>query len=341
LRYFHINEISPSGWIKIQLDKTLRNLERKTTCKYEYEISNKYVIALNEKEDRVPYKICSFDIEASSSHGDFPIPIKSYKKLATNIIEIYDHMDNDISKGDITKMIKTAFGFDDMTNIDKVYPKNKPSIQTLNKLLVRLFNEPVKNICKNDIYENSIEKMFEKINIDEDEEDDYNYNNKKSKINMETNIIDLINDNSVKREDKIDMITNIFKGVGFPQLEGDKVTFIGSTFMKYGDEKPYLNNCIVLNTCSKLKEIENSEIETYNTEKQVLLAWKELIMREDPDIIIGYNIFGFDYQFIHIRARENDCEEEFLKLSRNIDEICGNVDQETNKISIEESKIII
>ena len=27
------------------------------------------------------YKICSFDIEASSSHGDFPVPIKDYKKL--------------------------------------------------------------------------------------------------------------------------------------------------------------------------------------------------------------------------------------------------------------------
>jgi hypothetical protein len=37
-------------------------------------------------EVRVPYKIMSFDIEASSSHGDFPVPIKSYKKLTTNTI---------------------------------------------------------------------------------------------------------------------------------------------------------------------------------------------------------------------------------------------------------------
>ena len=32
----------------------------------------------------------------------------------------------------------------------------------------------------------------------------------------------------------------------FPELEGDKVTFIGSTFWKYGEREPYLNNCIVL-----------------------------------------------------------------------------------------------
>ena len=62
-----------------------------------------------------------------------------------------------------------------------------------------------------------------------------------------------------------------------------------------------------MNTCSDVDEIENSEIVSYKTERELLLAWKDLIQKEDPDIIIGYNIFGFDYQFIHIRARENNC----------------------------------
>jgi DNA polymerase elongation subunit (family B) len=111
--------------------------------------------------------------------------------------------------------------------------------------------------------------------------------------------------------------------------------------LKYGEEKPYLNNCVVLNTCSNIDEIENSEIKSYKTERELLLAWKNLILKEDPDIIIGYNIFGFDYQFIHIRARENNCEEEFLKLSRNINEICGAKDEDTGRFNIEESKIVI
>ena len=38
-----------------------------------------------EKETMVPYKIMSFDIEADSSHGDFPLATKSYKKLAMQI----------------------------------------------------------------------------------------------------------------------------------------------------------------------------------------------------------------------------------------------------------------
>jgi DNA polymerase elongation subunit (family B) len=341
LRYFHIREISPSGWVCIPLKKAKRPINKKTTCKYEFEIDHASIIPLNNKESIVPYKICSFDIEASSSHGDFPVPIKSYKKLAVSIMEYYDGLQDEISKGEITKIIKTAFGYDDLTNVDKVYPKTMPTIQLLNRLLERLYNEPIKNLCKIESNENTIEKMFEKMNADEDD-DNAEYDNKKGdKIDLNTNIIDLINNSTVKREEKVDKITDAFKGAGFPNLEGDKVTFIGSTFLKYGEEKPYLNNCLALNTCSKVDEIENSEIVSYGTERELLIAWKNLILKEDPDIIIGYNIFGFDYQFIHIRARENDCEEEFLKLSRNINEICGNKNDETGEISIEESKIVI
>jgi len=158
---------------------------------------------------------------------------------------------------------------------------------------------------------------------------------------MKTNIIDLINSASVKREEKVDKLTDAFAGSGFPTLEGDKVTFIGSTFLNYGEQKPYLNNCLALNTCSDVPEIDNSEIKCFKTEQELLMAWRDLILKEDPDIIIGYNIFGFDYQFIHIRARENQCEEEFLKLSRNLNEVCGKKNEDRGQIDIEESKIVI
>tara|TARA_R110002073_G_scaffold106422_2_gene240158 strand:- start:1226 stop:5056 length:3831 start_codon:yes stop_codon:yes gene_type:complete len=346
LRYFHIKEISPSGWIGIPLKKAKVAIQKKSTCKFEYELGNNDIIPLNDKETAVPYKICSFDIEASSSHGDFPVPIKSYKKLAISIMEHYDASSDEISKGDITKIIKTAFGYDDIVNIDKVYPKIMPKLQALNKLVERLYNEHIKDLCKEDeSNENTIEAMFEKMNsevVDEEDNDGKcKYDKNRPKLDLDTNIIDLINNTSIKREEKVDKLTDAFRGAGFPNLEGDKVTFIGSTFLKYGEEKPYLNNCLALDTCSNVDEIENSEIVSYKTERELLMAWKELILKEDPDIIIGYNIFGFDYQFIHIRARENHCEEEFLKLSRNINEICGDKEEDTGKIKIEESKIVL
>ena len=341
LRYFHIKEISPSGWICIPLKKAKRAITKKTSCKFEFTISNKDILPLNKKETRVPYKICSFDIEASSSHGDFPVPIKSYKKLANNIMEFYDHSDDEVSKTQIIKIIKTAFGFDDMFNVDKVYPKNKPTIKKLNALLEILFSKNIENLCKKSSQESSIERMFQRCIPELGDEEENETNSRKSKIDMKTNIIDLINSVGIKREEKVDKLTDAFTGSGFPSLEGDKVTFIGSTFLNYGEQKPYLNNCLALNTCANVPEIDNSEINCFKTEQELLMAWRDLILKEDPDIIIGYNIFGFDYQFIHIRARENHCEEEFLKLSRNLNEVCGKKNEERGQIDIEESKIVI
>ena len=81
LRFFHIRDISPSGWIALPKNKTIqiKNENKKTTCSYEFITNYKNIIPLNDKETRVPYKVCSFDIEASSSHGDFPVQLNHIK----------------------------------------------------------------------------------------------------------------------------------------------------------------------------------------------------------------------------------------------------------------------
>ena len=57
-------------------------------------------------------------------------------------------------------------------------------------------------------------------------------------------------------------------------------------------------------------------VEFYDNEKDVLLAWKELIINNDPDVIVGYNIFNFDFKFLYDRAIELNCAEEFCQLGR-------------------------
>jgi DNA polymerase elongation subunit (family B) len=138
-------------------------------------------------------------------------------------------------------------------------------------------------------------------------------------------VVDLLNSKSQSRETKITLLSDTLGSI-FPKVEGDKVTFIGSTFVKYGQDsnRPYLNHCIALDTCDNIdKDVPNAMIESYETEAEVLLAWTRLIQAENPDIIIGYNIFGFDYQFMFRRSVETQCYGEFLKLSRNNGEFCG------------------
>ena len=371
LRFFHIRDISPSGWVSISLKKAIviTDSMKKTTCNYEYVINNKYIKPFTNCELRVPYKICSFDIEASSSHGDFPVPKKTYKKLATNIFDYFAELKipltPEICREHLKKIMLSAFGYENMTEIDIVYPiGGKPSKESVEEMCKKWLVLPISNFVKtNDFNEaNTLESLFSKIsNYNEQEHDQDQGENHdgtfykkytKTHIDKKYTIADLICDKNYSREIKIEEIDNSLtpkelntKSNIFPKLEGDKVTFIGSTFMNYGEEEPFMNHCIVLNTCTKLP-MENTIIETYNTEKDVLMAWQNLIQRENPDIVIGYNIFGFDYMFMFKRAEENNCAEEFLKLSRNKEEICGTKikdedGRDTGKYKLEESTIQI
>ena len=346
LRFFHIRDVSPSGWVALPKKKTieLKGESKKTTCTYEFLVDYKNIISLNDKETRVPYKICSFDIEASSSHGDFPVPIKSYKKLSTNIIEYFESLKIDMTKelcqNILRRIILAAFGYEKMDQIDLVYPKTvNPSKKEVEGFCEKWLATHVRTLTKTADFNQAttLEALFEKMAHDEDEDEYKHYI--KSYSDKKATIIDILCDKKFEREGKLNEL-NISLNANFPKLEGDKVTFIGSTFMNYGDQEPSMNHCIVLNTCSDLP-IANSIVETYDTEKEVLLAWQKLIQRENPDIIIGYNIFGFDYEFMFRRSEENNCADDFLKLSRNIDEICGTKDKDTGRYKIEESTIQI
>ena len=100
-----------------------------------------------------------------------------------------------------------------------------------------------------------------------------------------------------------------------PKLEGDKCTFIGSTFLELGEKEPYLNHMVVLSDEKvTTPEVENSEVVSKKTEKGLLRAWVKTIQQQDPDIIIGYNIFSFDWKFLIERAEELHILNDFLKM---------------------------
>ena len=347
LRFFHIKDISPSGWIAIPKKKATENKGefKNVNCDFEFKTNYKNIISLNDKETRVPYKIMSFDIEASSSHGDFPVPIKTYKKLATNIIEYFEtlkmDMTHELCKNILRRIILAAFGYENMDQIDLVYPKVVPkSKEEVEKMCELWLESQVRNFkATNDFNDaNTLESLFEKMSA-EDEEDGSEHKHIKSYTDKKATIVDILCDKKFEREGKLNEL-NISLNAKFPRLEGDKCTFIGSTFMNYGNSEPHFNHCIVLNSCSDMP-IENSVVESYDTERDVLLAWQKLVQKENPDIIIGYNIFGFDYEFMFRRAEENDCVEDFLKLSRNKDEICGTKEKDSGKWKIEESTLQI
>lgn len=88
---------------------------------------------------------------------------------------------------------------------------------------------------------------------------------------------------------------------------------------KYVKKNHDLVNQIIIqkNLSEQLRtDISQVIIEQYATEQEVLLAWTKLIQKEDPDIVIGYNVFGFDFKYLYERAQVLGITEEFCKLGR-------------------------
>jgi len=105
----------------------------------------------------------------------------------------------------------------------------------------------------------------------------------------------------------------------FPQAErdNDQIIQIGTSFSRFGESECYYRHIVTLGRCKKLDGIE---IESYLTEKEMLLAWTDMIRRTNPDVITGYNIFGFDFEYMMKRAKKLNIEKKFSKLSRITDE---------------------
>jgi len=101
----------------------------------------------------------------------------------------------------------------------------------------------------------------------------------------------------------------------FPQAtrDCDKIIQIGTTFSRFGETECYKQVIITLGTCSEIPDVEVIECKE---EKDVLLQWTKLIRKENPDIVTGYNIFGFDFEYMKDRSLKLGVYSNFMKLSR-------------------------
>ena len=377
LKFFHEKEITPSGWIKMPSNKVRKIVNKTTHCAYEYCINYEDIIAYKDKETLVKYNICSFDIEASSSHGDFPIPIKNYKKLATNILENYYSCDDETKNNYDISMLKqeilSAFDLEEnkLSYIAKVYPKEKNlSAINFDNLIENLSNYIPADFKKKNTDETIMEISESDDDNEEDEDDEVldvnadtkpyeskdivedcsNFKRKKrvkGYYKKNVTLIELIKDNTCEYNTKLLELIEAFNNTGFPELEGDIITFIGLSFINYTESTPYKRVIIVKGGCKipekYLSWVQNNNVIVLerNTEKDVLTTFTKMIITENPHIITGYNITGFDFEFMYKRSLELKCTKEFLKLSRNKEEVCVSKDWRTGCEDIETNKIIL
>ncbi len=107
----------------------------------------------------------------------------------------------------------------------------------------------------------------------------------------------------------------------FPQASriDDKIIQIGMTFNNYGSSQINKKIMISLGTCDV---IPNTRVIIASSETDLLLKFKDVIQKEDPDVITGYNIFQFDLPYLVGRAELLKVPQSFYNLSKLMDYKC-------------------
>ncbi|NDB84021.1 MAG: hypothetical protein EB127_15085, partial [Alphaproteobacteria bacterium] len=293
LKYIHTQNIRPCDWVRIEKGNYDMG-EDISRCDYNVETEYKNISPIQVNKI-APLLITSFDIECSSSHGDFPVAKKNYSKVAQDLAVIAK-LGYTYTPENIVGWLQTIY-FEDVildtakdVKINRVYTKQKiakdyiasipkkiePHIQKiidiLNIIASSISKPKTKKPSGDDAADLGIECEDGADEADDDADDD-DADTKGSKMTVRE-----LNAHELKLTD---ILTNTLVA-----LEGDKIIQIGTTVHIYGSDNIVYKNIISLNSCDK---IDGCDVEYYDTEKEVLLKWKELMNNLNSDIITGYN----------------------------------------------------
>ena len=289
LKYIHIQNIKPCGWVRIE---KYEDGEDSCRCNYNISVNSKDIIPLDINKI-APILITSFDIECSSSHGDFPVAIKNYSKVAQDLA-LVAKAGYEYTSDFIISWLKNIYRKDIIIDeaidlkINRVYAKKKLHsnyIESIPELLANRMDDIISILDK-------ISASVKSAEDDEDGEADED-----TDVNM---TIAQLNEEETKLAKILDKL--------LVPLEGDKIIQIGTTVHIYGSDKIVYKNIITLDTCDL---IDGCDVVACITEKELLIKWKELMNELNSDIVTGYNIFGFDMPYIWDRAKELGILEEY------------------------------
>ena len=287
IRFIHDTNINPTGWVKCKCKNDIIT-GLFNSCEYEYSASFKSLKPYDYNEIS-KYKIASFDIECDSSHGDFPLAKKDFKKLAVDIFDSYQSILKNLPESrresiknnmemNLLKLLISGFTGD--------FSKfNSVTYRHANMSKINIIND---ELPSEDVYDDIISKIMDDIYLVENIK---NLDIKgKDRDNCINKIKDIINETC--------NILNI-------HVEGDPIIQIGTVFYEFGSGDITRHILVISPNDSEeiCDDIDGIIVERCKDEKELLLGWKDIINKMDPDFITGYNIFGFDFKYIYDRAK--------------------------------------
>jgi DNA polymerase elongation subunit (family B) len=301
IRFLHIRDIEPSGWISLPSASYQSTDILNSTCQLDLEVHWSKVNPC-QNDASAKFLIASFDIECMSETGDFPVAKKDYIRLSIDVYELYERLQR----------------HDEISNARHVY--------IIQSALLKAFGILSKCEDQEQQYIDSLHALEPKTCISQTSDTIIKFIQ-----NSIDDIIVIMKNETFKREEKINKLNKLFNNsipinlgeqstqISLPSLHGDRIIQIGTTFHFYGERDIVYRHIVTLNTCT---DIVDADVKACSSEQELLLEWCKVVQRTNPDIMTGYNIFGFDMLYMYTRAQELDIKDEFLKIGRFNGKVC-------------------
>ena len=313
IRLLHYANVDPTGWI--EADANPSDI-LPTHCHQDLECHWKALRPHDAKAKIAPFVVASFDLECTSSHGDFPVAQKDYRKTAYELIQwSADASIRQLPPPALKEHLRRIFAEDVFGTgagagaaggaVSRVFAKQPGEVPRALAALERHLDDVVAVLTGNISYE-----------TDDDDDD-----------------AAAANTTTLHR---LTSILGTFEGDGqwrgvLPAPQGDPIIQIGTTVHRYGDAACTYRNVITLGTC---EPIDGAEVVACRSERELLLAWARLVRSQDPDIVTGYNIFGFDMAYVYHRALELGIEDEVCRIGRIQDRVCKYEEKELSSSAL-------
>lgn len=318
LQFFHERNILPSNFQRVQKFRLLNaqafNVDHVFSCHY----TNFEMIDPKEtKSWTVPMNCLSFDCEMNSHHGDFPRAIKDYSKFCKELVSKFflfykTYCITDASQLSLLPSVSTctkhAFDLEHheilKKEINKIYTYNneKPSQNNI-EFFSKFAEEQILAVLK------QIQQWDYEATIKKRKKDDVKKLTKQLRKNLVKRLLQLtqFEDPNIDKKNFTNNTTQLL----FPKVIGDEIIQIGMVFNWFRGEECYRKILLSLKGCDE-SLLPGTEVYCFdNDERKLLLAFKEFIVDEKPDVIFGYNIKTFDWDFLYNRAIELQIHNEY------------------------------
>jgi len=303
LRFVHHRNIAPAGWVRVPASawvRDARTVASKTTCQAFARCDWRSVVPAADQVGIAPAVICSFDIECTSAHGDFPMAVKDYSRLATDIEQMWDI--DKLGKAreyHAKQLLVSAIGY---------AVGQMPTLTHTTCPIARLQHKRAGVVASAGLLQavhRSADDAFAILRASA----------KAPSAAAAAAAADASDGGSGSGSGSgsvIESLTRAFNAIfgGSWPLRGDPVIQIGTTLGVYGSTAGDCTSRVIftLGTCEKRADDDAPDrrivVREFESEARMLLEWLELVRAVDPDVVTGYNILGFDMAYIHARAGE-------------------------------------